>query len=222
MGQTSYIFEVGSGLVIDGEVEWLTGGLEPNETGNIFEQIEAAGVPALLLEEFDDRLEYHAPWHINRDVSHLFRGVVDTEEIDVVPRRQRPRSPAPDRQRPHPPQVREAQVRPAERLPPDPHRRRQGPGVARHMQIRGYARDEVIACGDSREDLEVAPVVDEFFLMRNAVICNPDLADRSRRIRERDRHRGHPRQRRLRSGRQPLVHADERPRASAVSGPGAM
>ena len=141
LGQPSYIFEVGSGLVIDGEVEWLTGGLEPDETGNIFEQIEAAGVPALLLEEFDDRLEYHAPWHTNRDVSHLFRGVVDTVEIDVFLDDERPRSSAPDRQRPHPPQVRETQVRPAERLPPDPERRGQGPGRrAPHADPRLRAR----------------------------------------------------------------------------------
>jgi len=34
----------------------------------------------------------------------------------------------------------------------------------------------VIACGDSREDMEVAPVVGQFYLMRNAVIANPELA----------------------------------------------
>ena len=66
MGQRSYIFEVGAGLVIDDDVEWLTGGLEPDESGNIYEQIEAAGVPALLLEQYPDRLEYHTPWHENR------------------------------------------------------------------------------------------------------------------------------------------------------------
>src|ERR1700730_9303354 len=27
IGQTSYIFEIGCGLVVDGELEWLTGGV---------------------------------------------------------------------------------------------------------------------------------------------------------------------------------------------------
>src|SRR5919112_228753 len=31
LGQTSYIFEVGAGLVIDGEVTFLTGDLQPRE-----------------------------------------------------------------------------------------------------------------------------------------------------------------------------------------------
>lgn len=175
LGQTSYIFEVGSGLVIDGEVEWLTGGLEPNDIGNIFEQIEAAGVPALLLDEFDDRLEYHAPWHTDRDVSHLFRGVVDTEEIDVF---------LADNGHGHLRLIDNGRIhRRSERLKYDqlnayhliPSVAGKSQAVARHMQIRGYAREDVIACGDSREDLEVAAVVDEFFLMRNAVVLNPDL-----------------------------------------------
>ena len=33
----------------------------------------------------------------------------------------------------------------------------------------------MIACGDSAEDLEVAPVVGHFYLMRNAVDRNPEL-----------------------------------------------
>src|SRR3954467_430451 len=31
LGQTSYIFEVGTGMVIDGELTWLTGDLQPTE-----------------------------------------------------------------------------------------------------------------------------------------------------------------------------------------------
>jgi hydroxymethylpyrimidine pyrophosphatase-like HAD family hydrolase len=175
LGQTSYIFEVGAGLMIDGEIEWLTGGLEPNESGNIFEQIDAAGVPALLLETFDDRLEFHAPWHENRDVSHLFRGVVDTEEINLF---------LVDSGHGHLRLIDNGRIhRKSEKLKFDqmnayhliPSVAGKAQAVARHMQIRGYTREEVIACGDSREDMEVAPVVDEFFLMRNAMDLNPDL-----------------------------------------------
>lgn len=176
MGQRSYIFEVGSGLVIDEEIEWLTGGLEPDESGNIYEQIEDAGVPAMLLDEYDDRLEYHAPWHENRDVSHLFRGWLDTAEVDAYLESQG---------HGHLRLVDNGRIRrKSEKLKFEhlhayhliPKAASKAGAVARHMQIRGYARDEVIACGDSREDMEVAPVVSEFFLMRNAVEQNPELA----------------------------------------------
>ena len=36
------------------------------------------------------------------------------------------------------------------------------------MRARGYAREECIAVGDSREDLDVAEVVGRFFLVANA------------------------------------------------------
>ena len=78
IGSSAYIFELGCGLVLDGELEWLTDGLEPSPSGgSIFDQIEASGAPALLLEQFAGRLEYHTPWSAVRDVSHLFRGDVD-------------------------------------------------------------------------------------------------------------------------------------------------
>jgi hydroxymethylpyrimidine pyrophosphatase-like HAD family hydrolase len=176
-GQRSYIFEVGSGIVIEDEVTWVTGGMEPNESGNIYQQIEAAGVPALLLDQYSDRLEYHAPWHKDRDVSHLFRGWLDTNEVDefldsaghgnlrlVDNGRIRRKSEKLKFEHLH-----------AYHLIPSASSKTNG--VLAHMQMRGYGRDQVIACGDSREDLEVAPAVGTFFLMRNAVETNPDLVE---------------------------------------------
>src|SRR5947209_14487626 len=65
LGCSAYIFELGCGLVIDEELEWLTGGVTPSaERGSIFDQIEASGAPALLLERYSDRLEYHTPWAV--------------------------------------------------------------------------------------------------------------------------------------------------------------
>lgn len=178
LGQDSYIFEVGSGLVVgDNEnPEWLTGDLIPSERGNIFQQIESAGAPALLLEQYSERLEYHAPWHRDRDVSHLFRGMLETAEADQF---------LDAAGHGHLRLVDNGRIRrKSERLRFEylhayhliPKVASKSAAVARHMQIRGYSRDEVIACGDSREDMEVAPVVGEFFLMRNAVENNPELA----------------------------------------------
>ena len=85
IGSSAYIFELGCGLVIDGELEWLTDGLVPSdEHGSIFDQIEASGAPALLLERYAGRLEYHTPWSRGREVSHLFRGSIDLDEAASV------------------------------------------------------------------------------------------------------------------------------------------
>ena len=168
IGQTSYIFEVGSGMVIDGELTFLTGDLQPREGRTIHAQIEETGAPALLLERYAGRLEPHSPWHVDREVSHLFRGRIDAREAnellaaeghaDAAAGRQRR-----DRGRPH-----------AFHLIPAVSSK--AAAVAAHMRARGYAREECIGVGDSREDLDVAEVVGRFFLVANA-----DVGGRARR-----------------------------------------
>ncbi len=180
IGSRTFIFEIGCGLMLDGELEWLTDGLEPSaETGTIFEQIEASGAPALLMERFAGRLEPHTPWSALRDVSHLFRGDVSLDEVAVV--------------------LEEADlgwlrmvdngviaeahalgimpglevVRAYHLVPAGSSKAR---AVARHMRARGYEPEQCIACGDSREDLEAASVVGTFWLMANALERDPTLA----------------------------------------------
>jgi phosphoglycolate phosphatase len=178
IGSTSYIFELGCGLVLDGELEWLTDGIVPSGTeGTIYDQLERSGAPALLLERFAGRLEYHTPWSIGREVSHLFRGFVDAvavrEALDaagydwlrlvdngVV----RPRG----EQMPGLPLTRAYHL-----IPAGASKTR---AVARHMQGRGYTRADCIALGDSREDLDVASVVGAFWLVANALEDDPSLA----------------------------------------------
>jgi hydroxymethylpyrimidine pyrophosphatase-like HAD family hydrolase len=166
LGQTSYIYEVGAGMVIDGEETLLTGDVVPADGKTIYELIEESGAPSLLFEHFDGRLEYHTPWHVNRDISHLMRGTIDVAEANqlleqnglghlrlvdngaIAPRPQ-------FEGRPH-----AFHLLPAEASKPR--------AVAAHMQARGYAPEECIAVGDSREDSEVAAVVGRFFLVANA------------------------------------------------------
>ena len=71
-------------MVIDGELTFLTGELQPLEGRTIHAQIEETGAPALLLERYAGRLEPHSPWHANREVSHLFRGLVDAGEANEL------------------------------------------------------------------------------------------------------------------------------------------
>ena len=176
LGCSAYIFEVGAGLVIDEEREWLTGELVPGER-SIHDQIEKAGAPALLLERYAGRLEYHEPWHRDREVSHLFRGLVDTFEVDealgeaglghlrlVDNGAIRRRSPTLEVEQAHAYHL----------IPAEASKAR---AVARHMQARGYARDECIAVGDSREDMDAADVVGAFWLVANALERDPTLRE---------------------------------------------
>jgi hypothetical protein len=166
LGQTSYIFEVGAGMVIDGEETLFTGELVPRDGKTIYDQIEESGAPRLLFEHFGNQLEYHTPWHQHRDISHLMRGTIDATEANelleqnglgqlrlvdngaVAPR------PNFDR-RPHAYHL----------LPREASKVN---AVAAHMRAREYAPEECIAVGDSIEDAEVAGVVGRFFLVANA------------------------------------------------------
>jgi len=177
IGSSAYTFEVGCGLVIDGELEWLTDGVVPSaERGSIHDQIEASGAPALLLDHFEARLEYHTPWSAGREVSHLFRGAVDPAAAQrllsaggfdwlrlvdngVV--------------RAASEQMHGLEVIRAYHLIPAAASKARA--VARHMQARGYAAKECIAVGDSREDLGVASVVGAFWLVANALDRDPLL-----------------------------------------------
>jgi len=175
IGSSAYIFEIGCGLVVDGELEWLTDGIVPSpEQGTIFEQVERSGAPAVLLERFAGRLEYHTPWSIGREVSHLFRGAVDPAEAQVVLNDAGHgwlRLVDNGVVRPAPEQVAGLPITYAYHLIPAGASKARA--VARHMQARGYARSECIAVGDSREDLDAASVVGAFWLVANATLAWP-------------------------------------------------
>jgi hydroxymethylpyrimidine pyrophosphatase-like HAD family hydrolase len=169
LGQTSYIFEVGSGMVVDGELSFLTGDLQPRQGETIHAQIAASGAPDLLLRRYDRRLELHAPWHLDREVSHLFRGLVDEREAnELLAREGHGVLRLVDNGR-------ISRRETALELPGPPHAYHLIPAaaskagaVAAHMRARGYGREQCIGVGDSREDLEVAGVVGRFFLVANA------------------------------------------------------
>jgi phosphoglycolate phosphatase len=177
IGSRAYIFELGCGLVLDGELEWLTDGIEPSEeAGSVYEQIERSGAPRLLLERYADRLEYHTPWSAQREVSHLFRGEVDLDDVAAllaseghdwlrlvdngVIREHTGRFPGID------------VVHAYHLIPAGASKAR---AVARHMQARAYDPSQCIAVGDSREDMDAARVVGTFWLVGNALERDPSL-----------------------------------------------
>ena len=167
MGQSSYIYEAGCGMVIDRERTYLTGkDWVPGEGGDPAERMIASGIPELLFERFAGRLEWHAPWHTGRVLSLLMRGKVDVDEVNAL---------IAD----HPAGAglrfldNGAIGRPMEGIPVAhayhlvPAVASKGNAVGAHMRARGYLPEECIAAGDSIEDLTSAEYVSRFFCMAN-------------------------------------------------------
>jgi hydroxymethylpyrimidine pyrophosphatase-like HAD family hydrolase len=176
IGQTAYIYEVGCGLVVDGEETFLTGDMQPTEERSVHEQVDGLGAPGLLLETYEGRLEPHAPWHLGRQFSHLLRGLVDVDEAnDLLSGNALGNLRLVDN----------GAISPKEtllRLEGTPHAYHlipraasKGAAVAAHMRARGYRPEECIAVGDSREDLGVAEHVARFFLVANGLERDPDM-----------------------------------------------
>lgn len=177
LGQSAYIYEAGACVVLEGEEHWLTGELVPGEL-TVAEQIERSGAPALLLERYQGLLEYHEPWHLQREVSHLFRGLVDADQVDlllakhghqnlrlvdngVVGRRSEALAALPH--------VRGYHLVPAGAS--------KAAAVAFHRRARGYEQAHTFAVGDSREDLACANEVDTFWLVANALERDPSISE---------------------------------------------
>jgi hydroxymethylpyrimidine pyrophosphatase-like HAD family hydrolase len=173
LGIRSYAFEAGAGVVIDGELHWLTGDFVPRDGKTIFDQIADTGAPRLLLDHYAGRLEYHDPWHRDRDVSHLFRGDVDALEADeLLKQHGHDDLRLVDNGGIHP-------IRPgfedfkAYHLVPAGASKVNA--VAFHMRARGYQADDCVAIGDSREDMGAAAVVRTFWLVANGVERDPTI-----------------------------------------------
>lgn len=175
LGQSSYIYEAGACVVLEGEEHWLTGDLMPGEL-TIAQQIEASGAPAMLLEHYPGRLEYHEPWHVDREVSHLFRGLIDALEADtLLAERGHENLRLVDNgvvNRRSPALAELDHVRGYHLVPKTASK---AAAVAFHRQARGYAREQTFGVGDSREDLACAEHVNEFWMVANAVERDPSL-----------------------------------------------
>src|SRR6476660_5390256 len=152
MGQTSYIYEAGT----------------------VYEKIEQRGIPKLLFGHFDGRLEYHAPWHTGRILSHLFRGKIDVEEANRLLEAEGHDdlrlldNGAIGREMP-------AIDGPTHAYHLVPKLVSKAGAVAAHARVRGYDPADCIAVGDSIEDLEVAAAVGRFFVVANGPERDPGL-----------------------------------------------
>jgi phosphoglycolate phosphatase len=166
IGQTSYIYEAGCAVMIDGERTLLTGEWQSEEGSTPAERMIDAGIPDLLFERFSGRLEWHEPWHTGRELSLLMRGKVDVAEVNellvaeghedlrfldngAIGRRM---------------DGVEGRTHAYHLVPGGASKAK---GVAFHLRARGYDPESCIGIGDSIEDLEVAVAVGAFFCVAN-------------------------------------------------------
>ena len=166
MGQSSYIYEAGCGVFIDGEWTYLTGDWQPTEDSTPYERMVEAGIPELLFERYSPMLEWHTPWEVGRKLSFLMRGKVNAAEVDEFIREQGHED------------LRfldngvisyrmeavEGHTHAYHLVPGGASKAR---GVEFHRQARGYDAESCIAIGDSIEDLEASVSVGRFFCVAN-------------------------------------------------------
>jgi hydroxymethylpyrimidine pyrophosphatase-like HAD family hydrolase len=168
LGLGDYVFEAGAGFVLDAEVHWLT---EPDSRARIVD----AGAAALLAQHFDGRLEADPQ---DREATQLLRGDVDVAEAEALLEQH---GHGALRLIDNGPSYRHSEALAA--LPSvrayhlGPRTVSKAAGVAAHARARGFAREDCVAVGDSREDLEVAGAVGALWLVANAVEHNPGLRD---------------------------------------------
>lgn len=166
MGQSSYIYEAGCGVMIDGERTLLTGDWQVGEDGTPAERMVEAGIPDMLFEHFGGRLEWHSPWHTGRQLSLLMRGKVDVEDANRLLREHGHEdlrfldNGAIGRRM----EAIEGRTHAYHLVPGGASK---GNGVAFHVRARGYAPEECIAVGDSIEDVEASVSVGRFFCVAN-------------------------------------------------------
>lgn len=162
LGIRAYAFEAGAGLVLDGELEWLTGELAPRDGRSILEQVADAGVLGRLLEAFAPELRLEDE-NAGREVTHVFRGRADTAAADAL---------LAEAGHPH---LRLLDNGAALHLLPRGVSKARA--VARHAQNRGYEPARCLAVGDSPEDLGMAAAVGSYWCVANGAREDPGLAE---------------------------------------------
>jgi len=167
LGIGDYVFEAGAGYVLDGELHRLA---DPDAR----KRIDDAGAPALLTGHFAGRLEADPQ---PREVSRLLRGMIDIAEAEALLAEHghddlRLIDNGPSYH--HSPGL--AAALPSVRAYHlSPLGVSKAAAVAAHARARGLTREETVAVGDSREDVEVAAAVGTLWLVANAIEFDPDI-----------------------------------------------
>ncbi len=149
---------------------------EPGPPARVMEEL---GVVDLLLRRFEGKLEPHLPWSAWRECTQLFRGQVDTDEVDaVLEEAGHTWLELHDNGRLHGPYLGlERGAARAYHL--QPRGVSKGAAVALDLGRRELDRGHAVAIGDAVADLTLASEVGVLVLVRQAVAEDADLAARA-------------------------------------------
>jgi hypothetical protein len=144
----------------------LDGAAPPDFAGPLVAQLESIGLVDALMSEYEGRIEHHAPWHLGHETDVMMHGNVDVEAVDkwlagqgydwltlADNGRLRDQMAGLDA----PTHVYHLMARGISK----------GRGVAVDLERRGLVASDAAAVGDSLSDLDMAPYVGRFFLVRN-------------------------------------------------------
>jgi len=143
-----------------------------------YEAIVRVGAVALLMERFPGLVEYHDPWHLDREVTHVLRGNLPVAEAQAV----LDTLPLPvtivDNGIIHPPRHHLScdEIHAIHLVPTGTSKDR---AIAQYLGDRGSSRSEALAIGDSAADVAMAEATALMVCVRNG-LDDPRLIERAR------------------------------------------
>jgi hypothetical protein len=156
--------------------DWPPGVLLPGETP--YDAIVRAGAVDLLEQEFPGFIEYHDPWHLDREVTHVLRGNVPLREAQELLGRIPLHIDLVDNGIIHPPKhtLRPGiEIHAYHLVPAGISKAR---AIAADLAERGLNADQAIAIGDSAEDVGMAESVGLMVVVNNG-LDDPVLVERA-------------------------------------------
>lgn len=156
--------------------DWPAGMLRAGETP--YQAIQRVGAVELLRDRFPGLIEYHDPWHLDREVTHMLRGKVPIPEAQAL----LDELPLPvtivDNGIIHPRRhtlVGVDEIHAIHLVPTGASKQR---GIVADLAARGLARAQALAIGDSAADVEMADAVGLMICVRNG-LGDPALIERA-------------------------------------------
>ena len=133
-----------------------------------YEAIRDCGALTALQEAFPGRLEYHTPWHHNREATHLLRGCLDCDAAQTVLDTLALPVDILDNGLVHPPTHGLACLEPIHAYHLVPAGTGKAQALTLDLTLRGLTREHAAAIGDSATDLAMSSAVSVTALVGNA------------------------------------------------------
>lgn len=170
LGFKNYIAELGCEIVynLSEKVILNVGNFQITE-GSVFNTIANSKAPEFLLKTFSNRLEYHTPWSVGQECTHLFRGYIDVTKANELLREK---------------SFTDLKIvdngvinqRGSLKEIPEVHAYHLLPrwsdkasGVQKDREIRKLPKNAVIAIGDAPSDVALSSQVGAVFIVKNAL-----------------------------------------------------